>query len=274
MSFIPAELNIFSELNPSRTKGLYHTDVIDAINKNHEKAENDIKQGNLHSFQEHILMNHVYYLQYFDLSNLKLCIEEHYKILKKTYPADNKKVFIKTEFEHYITRLKQLREAFQEQNLQVICNYGNFDFYFLERGLSSYTICWKVVSRDSYVFYEDYLNRIIDFLEKEFFENDMHILLEDDIPQIELNTSNMSEKIVYLEELGVIDFLKSLEPFNTSTNALAHAVSSFTGIKPSTVQSYLNPMNNSTLNQKNNPLTKKRLEKIRLELEKIGFDPN
>lgn len=274
MSFINSRLSIFSEINPLQAKKLLPVDVIKAVVNVQAKALAYLRNGKDMGFREHILIDHITYLQYFELSHVKLCIEENYQIIKKKYPAESKKVFVKIDFEHYLPRLKQLKSALHNNELQLITSYKNFDFYYLEIGLSSYTFCWKAVSRDSYIFYEEYLNDLINYLEKEFLENDTSSQLAEQIPKIELFTSNKSEKIVYLEQLGVLDFLKGKEPFNTSTNALAQAVSHFTGIKPGTVQSYLNPMNNSDLNQKNNPLTNKRLEKIKKELLTLGFKPD
>ncbi|MEH6658671.1 hypothetical protein [Leeuwenhoekiella marinoflava] len=81
-----------------------------------------------------------------------------------------------------------------------------------------------------------------------------------------------TEKIIYLNELGIIDFLRHQEPFNTSKRALAKVLSFITGEKPDTLQSYLNPMENPSAIQKNNPLSKtKNVEKIKETLINIGF---
>ncbi len=273
MSFVPGRLNLFSEINPSRTEKLFQTEIINALAKIHTEAMENLKLETLFSFQAQILANHVVFLHYYNLSHIKMCFEENFQILKRKYPADNRKIFAKTEFENYLPRLRQLRKSFLQQDLQFIASYNDYEFYFLEVGMSTHTICWKAVSRDNYIFYEEYLDDLINFLEKEFFNYDTITKLEKEIPQIELFTANHSEKIVYLEQLGVLEFLKGKKPFNTSTNALAQAVSRFTGIKTGTVQSYLNPMNNSDLNQKNNPLTISRIAKIEKELNRLGYKP-
>ncbi len=79
---------------------------------------------------------------------------------------------------------------------------------------------------------------------------------------IDFSDNSDAEKIVILHELKVLDFLKKIEPFNTSTNKLAEVISSFTGINSSTVQSYINPMNNSSVSQKNNPVKKEKNVKL------------
>lgn len=89
---------------------------------------------------------------------------------------------------------------------------------------------------------------------------------------IDLSNSNGTEKIIFLEKLGVLDYLKNKEPFNRSTNALASVISGFTGIDSKTVQSYINPINNPTVIQKNNPLnSKKTVQRVNQKLLNIGF---
>jgi len=56
----------------------------------------------------------------------------------------------------------------------------------------------------------------------------------------DLSDSLGIEKLIYLKELGVLDFLKNKRPFNTSTNHLATFLSAVTGEKARTLQSYLN----------------------------------
>lgn len=92
--------------------------------------------------------------------------------------------------------------------------------------------------------------------------------------EIDLSDSSKTEKIIMLYKLGILDFLKTKSPFNSSTNSLASAISGITGINITTVQSYINPIDNPSVDQKNNPLTsRKTLEKIEAKLTKIGFNP-
>lgn len=94
-------------------------------------------------------------------------------------------------------------------------------------------------------------------------------------PQSNLDFSDdtsTKEKLILLDELGVIDFLKSKPPFNTSTNALATALSGVLGIKQSTLQSYLSPMFNPDNEQRNNPRNNHNLvEKAKIKLITIGY---
>jgi len=91
---------------------------------------------------------------------------------------------------------------------------------------------------------------------------------------IDYSETKGTEKIIFLKQLGILDHLKEKQPFDMSTNALASAISGFTGIKAGTVQSYINPINNPTTDQKNNPLnTEKAVQKVNNKLLSIGYKP-
>ncbi len=91
---------------------------------------------------------------------------------------------------------------------------------------------------------------------------------------LDLSMAIGTEKIIYLKELGILDYLLEFEPFRTSTNSLATAISAITGIHQETAQSYLNPITNPTAGQKNNPLNStKKVEKIKQTLINLGFNP-
>lgn len=92
-------------------------------------------------------------------------------------------------------------------------------------------------------------------------------------PEIFLDYSDntAAEKIVFLHELGILEFLMKKEPFNTSTKKLAEVVTAFTGIGLTTTQPYLNPIYSKQVNQKNNPLTEKNIKTVTEKLIKMGF---
>lgn len=97
---------------------------------------------------------------------------------------------------------------------------------------------------------------------------------KDNTALIDNSDTKATEKIIYLKELGVLDFLLTKEPFNLSTNALANVLSSITGEKPETLQSYLNPITSPTSGQRNNPLTNiKKVDEVKQILIKTGFKP-
>jgi len=90
--------------------------------------------------------------------------------------------------------------------------------------------------------------------------------------EIDLSDTNGAEKIVMLQKLGILDYLKALHPFDASTNLLASAISGITGMNANTVQSYINPIANPTVSQKNNPLKRDGIvNKVIKKLSMINF---
>ena len=125
--------------------------------------------------------------------------------------------------------------------------------------------------------------RIIELLEK---ENYVLKSLELKLDRISIKTQKIklddnidfsdnkgTEKIIMLHKLGVLDFLKEKNPFDSSTNALASVISGITGEKQTVVQSYLNPIYSKGVSQKNNPLkTESTVNKVTQKLISIGYN--
>ena len=90
-----------------------------------------------------------------------------------------------------------------------------------------------------------------------------------------LSDTTATEKIIYLQKLGVIDFLRTKQPFNTSINSLASVLSAVTGSKTSTIQPMINPILSKKVVDKNNPMNStKTVEKVESQLINIGFNLN
>ncbi len=91
-------------------------------------------------------------------------------------------------------------------------------------------------------------------------------------PALDLSDTSLAEKIIYLKLLGVYDFLASKKPFNMSKNALATVISAITSEKATSIQSAINPIDNPSTSQKNNPLQNdKKVLAIKLKLDDLGF---
>ena len=89
---------------------------------------------------------------------------------------------------------------------------------------------------------------------------------------LDLSNTTATEKIIYLEKLGVIDFLRKKPPFINSINSLATVFSSVTGEKSGTIQPMLNAMLGKDVESKNNPLhSEKTTYRVEQQLIKIGF---
>lgn len=92
---------------------------------------------------------------------------------------------------------------------------------------------------------------------------------------IDLSDTSIVGKIIYLEKLGIIDYLRSQKPFNTSVNSIATVLSAVTGAKATSIQPMLNPLLSKDVYNKNNPLNSmKKVYSIENILLNIGFEFN
>ena len=71
------------------------------------------------------------------------------------------------------------------------------------------------------------------------------------------SNSKLTEKIIALNEAGILDFLRNKEPFNFSVNSLAEFLSLCLGEKTTSIQSYINPIINKSDPSKSPYNTKK-----------------
>jgi hypothetical protein len=111
----------------------------------------------------------------------------------------------------------------------------------------------------------NYLKAKLKSLQNNELQNDFNLDISD---------TSATDKIIYLSQLGVLDFLRTKSPFNMSINQLATVLSAITGEKTATLQPMLNPIFSTETNQKNNPLNKsKNTTKIKGTLNNIGFEP-
>jgi hypothetical protein len=80
------------------------------------------------------------------------------------------------------------------------------------------------------------------------------------------------KRIIYLEKLGILDFLRKSSPFNTSINMMANILGSIIDAKPSTIQPLLNPLLGKDVDNKNNPLNSaKNVMAVENQLINIGY---
>lgn len=109
------------------------------------------------------------------------------------------------------------------------------------------------------------LKAIIEFLHVKKSE------LETQIPEtvsesepLDLSDTSAVEKIIFLNELGIIDYLKSKPEFIGSTNLMATFLSAITDEKATTLQTSINKLINKDTADKNHPYkTKGTVNKIR-----------
>ena len=119
----------------------------------------------------------------------------------------------------------------------------------------------------------DSTKKKLDFLENKF--KSLDTLLQQTEPEpFDLSDTSAVEKIIYLNELGIIDFLKTKPEFMGSTNLMATILSAITDVKASTLQTSLNRLNNNDTDDKNHPYrTKTTVERVRQTLIDKNIKP-
>jgi hypothetical protein len=124
---------------------------------------------------------------------------------------------------------------------------------------------------DNYNFY-DFCNYVISWITEDVLVNHKINTITDAGIELDLSDTKAKEKIIYLKELGIFDFLRTKQPFIQSTSRLATILSAITGEKYSTLQSYINPIVSPSVEQGNNPYNnKKTVEKVKKQIIHIGF---
>ncbi|MEZ7500741.1 hypothetical protein QO200_18655 [Flavobacterium sp. Arc3] len=87
----------------------------------------------------------------------------------------------------------------------------------------------------------------------------------------DLSETSLVQKIIYLNELGIIDLLRKEPSFATSINNLATVISAITGVKKTTVQPVLNSLINKASYSKNYPYnTQSTVDKVKSQLINLG----
>lgn len=88
----------------------------------------------------------------------------------------------------------------------------------------------------------------------------------------DLSDTSAVEKIIYLNELGIIDFLRTTSKAGISNSSLASILSGITGIKVDTLKPSLNRLSsNDKLDNRHPYYTEKTVIKVRKFLDNLGF---
>lgn len=88
----------------------------------------------------------------------------------------------------------------------------------------------------------------------------------------EVTYAPLVKKVIYLEKLGIIDFIKNQKPFNTSINSMANVLANVIGANPASLQPLLNGLINDVDSSKNPLHSKKNVNAVETYLIKIGFN--
>ncbi len=111
------------------------------------------------------------------------------------------------------------------------------------------------------------------FLNNKLTELEVSSLVIEDF--IDLGKLNGTEKMIYLYQLGVLDFLLKKQPFRSTANILASVLCSVLELQQSTIQPVLSAIVSENLESNKHPLyTESTVKKVNQQLINIGFNPN
>jgi hypothetical protein len=142
--------------------------------------------------------------------------------------------------------------------------------HYLNKQVRKYRDAIEILKE--YPITNDY-KKIIKFIDAEIINglSEKKIELESGL-EIDLSKTKAIEKIIFLSELGVLEFLRDKSPFNTTINSLATILSAITGENNTTLQPSLNAMFSNAVDKSKDPYkTKNTVEKVRNQLINIGF---
>lgn len=118
-------------------------------------------------------------------------------------------------------------------------------------------------------------HKIISFLESKKSELEDHLAITTQqlkTELLDLSDTSAVEKIIYLNELGIIDFLRSKAKIGISNGGLASVISAITGIKQGTIKPSLNRLDKNDIDDNKHPYFKtENVTKIKKRIEDLGL---
>jgi hypothetical protein len=91
--------------------------------------------------------------------------------------------------------------------------------------------------------------------------------------EVDLSDARPTEQIIYLQRLGIIDFLLKKQPFASSQNSLSTVLSAVTGIPITSLSPLLRrTIQNDQTDSKNPLYSVKAVLKVETNLKNVGFD--
>jgi hypothetical protein len=117
----------------------------------------------------------------------------------------------------------------------------------------------------------DYMNLLMHELKSHYdSEEDGSIDINLEIDNEDLETTGT--KIMFMKETGIIDFLIDKYDLTDKPSHLSKIICEFTGFKHTTVNGIINPIYNSSNNQKNNPYkSQDNVLKVEAKIHRLGL---
>lgn len=223
--------------------------------------------------------------EYSELSNLHIHYWEHcsFDTYQKTF--DKRLEFFLEKYidaqpdDFYRDELEKTKKSFWSDDPYLINTYSISECFILNTIIEGIDVpLYDLDSEIEKKFHLAY-KRKIDFLNKKtdkflstpaIDETKKDRKSQETEMEIDFSDTNSMEKVIMLHRLGILDFLRKEHP-HISINKLSSLLSSFTDIRQSTIQSYINPIYSEYVDQKNNPLNSSKREKVDAILRKLGI---
>lgn len=146
----------------------------------------------------------------------------------------------------------------------------------LQRGIDSYTgyiLTSKPIKSENWILYKHATAEII-FKYLKWLKSLNTQQNESSLHEHTTNPENLKnvDVIIYLNELGIIDFIRKSDPFNMSLNKTAKVLSKITKIKHTSIEPILRALLQQDKEEKNNPYNNTdNVNRIKAELAGLGF---
>lgn len=246
------------------------TEDLDVLDEEFKKITNGIEHNELSKPDNEIVLNflNLIFEELFYFSHKNNIFFNHcsYSVFESTF----KDRFLKYQ-ETFVDAIEVDFLKYEFENLRL--EKGLYDDILNRKN--------KKISNDSY-------NKKYEFLESKFLKENIIVSITENLPMpdewsswefnydecdsqnpesLDLSNTSAVEKIIYLNELGIIDFLRTKPEFTLSTNLLATVLSAITDVKTTTLQSSLNRLISNDTADKTHPYrTQKTVEKVRQNL--------
>jgi hypothetical protein len=190
--------------------------------------------------------------------------------------------YYKYKFEERLNRHKEEFGYFTEKEFEDGAT-ADFSYFINTPNFSINEFIDDFLNHNEYKWIEDIIDKTSEFTYdlEELIKRSMKLSKNIEISKInaieetiDFSDTSITSKIIFLEKLGIIEFLRNQQPFISSVNSMASAISAVTGGKASTIQSMVNPMINNGIDNKNNPMNSlKTVSVVENKLINIGFKP-
>lgn len=162
-----------------------------------------------------------------------------------SFPEDTENI-VERRYEIIAGKIEKIEKIFKGENLSYR-DYNRINFK-----ISNFQSC---------------MQQIVEEINSNIENKDSEGLL------VDLSDTMSVDKIIYLQRLGIIDFLRAKQPFISVPDKVSQIVSAITGVNIDSVRPMLRPILNKDFEDRKNPLNSQlAVERVEKQLIKIGLN--